>query len=51
MSKEYEVCGKSREDMVFGKQRLYEIGGVRAAGVKKWRNADDEAAAARKGGH
>jgi NADH-quinone oxidoreductase subunit I len=51
MSKEYEVCGKTREDMVFRKDRLYEIGGVRTQGVKKWKDADDEAAAAKKGGH
>jgi NADH-quinone oxidoreductase subunit I len=52
MSKEYEICGTTREDMVFGKEQLYGIGGVRKQGVKKWKDADDEAAAQAKGaGH
>ena len=50
MSKEYEICGKTREEMVFRKDRLYEIGGVRAAGVKKWKDAD-RGAAEQAGGH
>ena len=45
MSKEYEVLGSSREEMVFRKDRLYEIGGTRPDPIKKWKNADDEAAA------
>ena len=45
MSKEYEIVGKSREEMVFRKERLYEIGGTRPDAIKKWKGADDEAAA------
>jgi NADH-quinone oxidoreductase subunit I len=44
MSKEYEICGRSREEMVFPKERLYQIGGKRPDRFKKWKNADDEAA-------
>ena len=50
MSKEYELVGANREDMVFPKEKLYEIGGVRPDRFKKWKNADDEAAA-QKSGH
>lgn len=35
MSKEYEVVGRNREEMVFHKDRLYEIGGVRRDPIKK----------------
>ena len=45
MSKEYEICGRSREEMVFHKDRLYEIGGVRKDAIRKWKGADDEAEA------
>lgn len=51
MSKEYEIVGESREEMIFHKEKLYELGGVRNAGVKKWKNADEEAAAQKAGGH
>ncbi|MCK6480159.1 MAG: NADH-quinone oxidoreductase subunit NuoI [Planctomycetaceae bacterium] len=52
MSKEYEVVGRSREEMVFHKDRLYEIGGVRKDPHRKWKNADDEARAQGRGhGH
>ncbi len=43
MSKEYEIVGANREEMVFHKERLYEIGGVRKDPIKKWKNADEEA--------
>lgn len=36
MSKTYAVTGLSRELMIFDKQRLYEIGGVREDEIKKW---------------
>lgn len=36
MSKTYVVTGTSRELMIFDKQKLYEIGGVRQDEVKKW---------------
>ena len=42
MSKEYEVCGETREELVFGKTKLYEIGstlgpdGGVANAEKKW---------------
>jgi len=43
MSKEYELVGANREEMVFRKERLYEIGGVKQDRFKKWKNADEEA--------
>ena len=36
MSKTYVVTGLSREVMIFGKEKLYEIGGTRPDEIKKW---------------
>ncbi len=36
MSKTYAGVGHSRELMIFDKQKLYEIGGVRPDDIKKW---------------
>ena len=36
MSKTYSVTGHSRELMIFDKEKLYEIGGVREDEIKKW---------------
>ena len=36
MSKTYVVVGHSRELMIYDKQKLYEIGGVRPDEIKKW---------------
>lgn len=36
MSKTYSVTGLSRELMIFDKQKLYEIGGVRPDPIRKW---------------
>ena len=36
MSKTYVVTGLSRELMIFDKAKLYEIGGVRPGGIRKW---------------
>ena len=36
MSKTYAVTGHSRELMIFGKSKLYEIGGERHDEIKKW---------------
>ncbi len=38
MSRNYMVWGADRKDMVFHKEKLYELGGVRAEGVKKWKD-------------
>ena len=38
MSQNYMVWGADRKDMVFHKEKLYELGGVREEGVKKWKN-------------
>jgi NADH-quinone oxidoreductase subunit I len=38
MSKEFTVWGSSRKDLIFPKEKLYELGGVRAEGVKKWKD-------------
>jgi NADH-quinone oxidoreductase subunit I len=58
MSPEHEICGRTREEMVYGIDKLYELGaatvgkdgGVESA-VKKWENKDREAAAQRGAGH
>ncbi len=36
MSKTYVVTGLSRDLMIFDKSKLYQIGGTRPGGVKKW---------------
>ena len=36
MSKTYVVVGHSRDLMIFGKEKLYQIGGVREDDIKKW---------------
>ena len=38
MSQNYMVWGADRGDMIFHKEKLYELGGVRAEGVKKWKD-------------
>jgi NADH-quinone oxidoreductase subunit I len=38
MSKEYMVYGAERSDLLFHKEKLYELGGVRSEGVKKWKD-------------
>ena len=38
MSQNYMVWGADRKDMVFHKEKLYELGGIRAEGVKKWKD-------------
>ena len=39
MSKSYVVVGHSRELMVFDKEKLYEVGGIRQDDIKKWDEA------------
>jgi NADH-quinone oxidoreductase subunit I len=39
MSKTYVVTGLSRELMIFDKQKLYEVGGVRHDEIQKWSEA------------
>jgi NADH-quinone oxidoreductase subunit I len=36
LTKQFEFAGRSRQEMIFGKERLLEIGGVRFDAVKKW---------------
>ncbi|MDA1194049.1 MAG: NADH-quinone oxidoreductase subunit I [Planctomycetota bacterium] len=38
MSKNYMVWGANRSDMLFHKEKLYELGGIRTEGVKKWKD-------------
>jgi len=38
MSKTYMVYGSERSDFIYPKEKLYELGGVRAEGVKKWKD-------------
>ncbi len=40
MSKTYAVTGLSRELMIFDKEKLYQLGGTREHGVKKWSEAN-----------
>ncbi|MHC4469843.1 MAG: NuoI/complex I 23 kDa subunit family protein [Planctomycetota bacterium] len=41
LSDTYEYCGVNREEMVFNKEKLLELGGVRAEGEKKWKKEGD----------
>ncbi len=36
MTSRYELNGSKREDLVFNKQQLYELGGTRVDPIKKW---------------
>jgi NADH-quinone oxidoreductase subunit I len=36
MSKEFVIWGKTRQDLIRGKEQLYELGGVRPDAIKKW---------------
>ncbi len=37
LSREFEFAGQSREEMIFNKEKLLEIGGIRTQGEKKWK--------------
>ena len=37
LTDQYEFTGQTREEMIFHKEKLLEIGGVRAKGEKKWK--------------
>ena len=37
LTDQYEFTGQTREEMIFNKEKLLEIGGVRAKGEKKWK--------------
>jgi NADH-quinone oxidoreductase subunit I len=41
LTENYEYVGATREEMVFDKEKLLEIGGVRAKGEKKWKKEGD----------
>lgn len=36
LSKDYEVAGSNRTDLIFNKQKLLEIGGIRPDPIMKW---------------
>lgn len=36
LSKDYEVAGSKRTDLIFGKEKLLEIGGIRPDPIMKW---------------
>jgi NADH-quinone oxidoreductase subunit I len=36
MTHDYELCSESREELIHDKEKLYERGGVRPGGTKKW---------------
>ena len=38
LMKEYEFAGASRAEMIFGKEKLYQLGGVRPDPILKWAN-------------
>jgi NADH-quinone oxidoreductase subunit I len=48
LTDQYEFCGETREEMIFHKEKLLEIGGTRAKGIKKWEK-ESEAGFSRKG--
>jgi NADH-quinone oxidoreductase subunit I len=50
LTKEYQTVGLSREQMIYHKDRLLEMGGVRPDPIKKWSHltAKDESPAARR---
>ena len=41
LSEQFEFAGLTRGEMVFDKEKLLEIGGVRKKGVKKWKKEGD----------
>ena len=41
LTTEYDVVGTTRQEMIFDKEKLLEIGGVRKQGVKKWKKEGD----------
>ncbi len=43
--KDYSLTGESREEMLYNKEKLLELGGVRPDGIQKWKHKADEAAA------
>lgn len=40
MTREYELNAGSRQELVFGKERLYELGGTRVDDIQKWKGKD-----------
>ena len=38
MSQKYELYGATRQDLVFDKEALLELGGIRTEGIKKWKD-------------
>lgn len=36
LTKTFELAGYTREEMIFGKEKLYQLGGVRYDPIKKW---------------
>lgn len=38
MSKEYSLYAEKRSDLIFDKETLYELGGIRPQGIKKWKD-------------
>jgi NADH-quinone oxidoreductase subunit I len=36
MSKQYELTGKSREELIFNKDKLLKLGGKRFDAIRKW---------------
>lgn len=41
MTGEYELNAATRQELVFGKERLYEVGGTRPGLIQKWKHKDD----------
>jgi NADH-quinone oxidoreductase subunit I len=37
LSDKFEYAGRTREEMIFHKEKLLEIGGIRVEGAKKWK--------------
>jgi NADH-quinone oxidoreductase subunit I len=45
LMKDYSLSGLSREEMIYNKEKLLELGGVRPDSIQKWKHKAEEAAA------
>jgi NADH-quinone oxidoreductase subunit I len=45
LQRDYSLTGESREEMIYNKEKLLELGGVRPDTIQKWQHKAEEAAA------
>jgi NADH-quinone oxidoreductase subunit I len=43
LMKDYSLTGTSREEMIYGKEKLLALGGVHQDKIRKWKKKADEA--------